>query len=142
MERERTRAVLQALGDKADLEGIRSLSEEERTALLPFSAYAVISNGGFRYFFEHDPADGYLLSDVAGRLRLLGLASSADACERVVRELFPGGTEPTSYKERRPLVKHVEWDRFRPELLSFYEVSWDRITDAIGEYVECHPGAF
>ncbi len=90
MERERAEALLQALGDKADLHGIRSLSEEERTALLPFSAREVISNGGFHYFFQHDHARGYSLSDVARHLRTLGLGAAADACESVLRQLFPG----------------------------------------------------
>ena len=138
MERERAKKLLRALGEKADSHGIQALSEEERNVLVPYWARGLIGNGGFRYFFEHD----HPLSDTVRRMRSLGLGSTADACESVLGQLFPGGAEPADYWERRRLTDGIDWDRFDPEESAIYKVSWDQFTDAIGAYIESHPDAF
>jgi hypothetical protein len=90
---QRAKEILRDLGARADLHGVYSLSEEEKTVLVPYwAARGVIGNGGFRYFFEGK----HQLLEVARRMRLLQLNAVADACEKVVRDIFPNGVPPDS----------------------------------------------
>jgi hypothetical protein len=99
--------ALKALGEEADAEGIDRLTDEQRNALVPYWARGVIGNGGFRYFFQgnHD------LTDVARRLRTLGLDPAAEACDQVAAAIFPGGVAPGEEARREAILRQVDWEQ-------------------------------
>jgi hypothetical protein len=78
--------VCEALATYADEDGIWSLSETERTVLLPYWAKAIVDNGGFLYFYAG--ADN--ANEVAEALEKIGCSGVAAAFRRSA-ELFPGG---------------------------------------------------
>lgn len=138
MEANRAKDLVSSLGAQADLHGLDSLSEEERSVLVPYWARGVIGNGGFRYFYEgnHD------LHDVARRMRTLQLDAAATACESVAQHVFAGGAVPRNDDEREALLSKVDWKRFSQEEDVVFDLRWEDILDAVGRYVEAHPAAF
>jgi hypothetical protein len=133
--RSRTRGLVDRLGDRAELEGIGTLSEEERTVLLPWWARGVIGNGGFRYFYEGS-AD---LHEVARRMAALGFADVARALEAVATRVdasVPGRAAQTEHLDR------IRWKDFEVAEGVVLELDFDALLAAIERYVEDRPAAF
>jgi hypothetical protein len=128
--------VVSAVAVKADEVGYGGLSEHERNVLVPWWAYGIICNGGFKFFFEgrYDLAR-YDLGALARRFRVLGLEDAAVACEHVVAALF-GGAQPADPARWKAMVAGVEWSLVAPHEKKIYSVSWDRLLVAIGGYLE------
>jgi hypothetical protein len=133
--RSRTRDLVDRLGDRAELEGIGTLSEEERTVLLPWWARGVIGNGGFHYFYQGS-AD---LHDVARRMAALGFADVARACEAVATRVdasVPGRAAQTEHLDA------IRWKDFEVAEGVVLELDFDALLAAIERYVEDRPAAF
>jgi hypothetical protein len=138
MDQARAKEILRALGARADVDGLSALSDDEQTVLAPYLARGIIGNGGFRAFFEGEHA----LSQVARRMRALGLVAAGDACDRVLEQVFLGGVAPTTAAEREALLGRVDWAAFEDEEDVVFEVSWDQLTAAVVRYMERRPDAF
>ena len=64
------------LAARADLAGINSLSSSEQVILRSWSAFGIICNGGFQYFYEGSTD----MSAVADAFEALGLSDAGHAC--------------------------------------------------------------
>ena len=138
MEAKRVKELVESLGARADLRGVGSLSEEEQTILVPYWAWGVIGNGGFRYFFEGQ----HSMMDVARRMKALRLDAQGAACERVALQLFPGGEPPKNNAERDAILDAVDWNVFDEEKEPLFSLSLQELLEALGRYVESHMDGF
>lgn len=128
--------LVKRLGRQADERGIDSLNEDQRNILVPYWAYGIIGNGGFRYLLEgsHD------LVDVARRFRALGFPDVGRACEEVASKVFGEQTEPDP-SDRADILSRFEWDAFDAQDAVVFRVSAEALVDAIAAYVSSHPNA-
>jgi hypothetical protein len=106
------------------------------TILLPWGARGIISNGGFKFFFE-GPHD---LHGVAQGFRALGFDRAAAACEEVQSAIFPA--TPISTRQRQAILDEVDWERFESLEDVIFDVQWEDLVASIGKYVCAHPQAF
>jgi hypothetical protein len=128
-------AVCEALAAYADEDGIWSLSETERTVLLPYWAKAIVDNGGFLYFYSG--ADN--ANEVAEALEKIGCSGVAAAFRRSA-ELFPDG-RPIRGEEARSrwLEEHeAEADALFAELNPTVWSSDEELWTRLAAYIRSH----
>ena len=71
-------SICDGLGERAEQDGIESLTEPERSVLLVWWAQGIICNGGFAYFYE----GACNMPEVAGAFQELGFEEAAQACRQ------------------------------------------------------------
>ena len=135
-ELERVNAVVQRLGERANTEGIESLSAPERVAVLAPWAVGTIRSGGFRSFYQG--ATNTL--EVADALDQLGFPEAAAAC-RIAHAAVPVGALAGGRRTCREWAASVdegEWEaRFGELDRTICEVS-DQLCPALAAYIERH----
>ena len=129
---------LARIGERADREGLDSLNEHERRVLLPWFAIGVIGNGGLSYWFDGQQQ----LSEVVTPLRMLGFEAAANACERVLAEMFGVGGEPRVANRRHEVADSFDWSRVKDEEGVLLDVDRARLLEAIGAYMEAYRTQF
>ena len=83
------------LGQRADAQGLKSLTKAEQYFLLVRHAHGILGNGGFQYFFENDAN----LHEVADAFEAIGMAGTAGICREALK-VFPNG-KPIANREAR-----------------------------------------
>ena len=135
-ELERVNDVVRRLGERANANGIESLSAPERVAVLAPWAVGTIRSGGFRSFYQS--ATNTL--EVADALDELGFPEAAAAC-RIAHAAVPMGALAGGRQACREWVESVdesEWEARFDELdTALCEVS-DRLCPSLAAFIERH----
>ena len=93
--------IVEKLASRADLARLRSLSSSEQTAVRAWSAFGIICNGGFKYFYEGS-ADTLATADA---FDALGLPDAGEACRKSIALCNPANSNP----HFDPL-NHIIWE--------------------------------
>jgi hypothetical protein len=128
--------VTSRLGERADAEGIESLTPAECVVLLPWWATGIICNGGFQYFFEG--ATNTL--EVADAFAALGLEEAAAAC-RAAHRLIPVEVLQEGYPAFRDWMDTLDESRLEGLFDPLNPVIWDhevRLVAALAADIRNH----
>ena len=134
--------IYRRLGDRAERDGLHSLSEQERSVLLVWWAQGIIANGGFEYFYE----GACNMAEVADAFQELGFSEAADACRQSMALFPPGvlGEDPERCYEAltRLDAKYVK-DFFLPLSRVVWATDDDNQLSAVAaNYIRSHADAF
>lgn len=121
----------------ADERGIDALTARQQLVVRTWSAHGVIGNGGFQYLFECRLP----LAPVADGYRTLGFERAAAACERVMAAVA-AAPALTDEARRAAVVEGSDGDPFDAEEHAIYEVEWEELRAAIGDYMRRNPRDF
>jgi hypothetical protein len=116
---------------EAERRDIGALTPAQRTVVLAWGGRGILSNGGFKYFYEAE----WRGAELAAAYRTLGFPEAADACDRSL-DAFPNREPPHDQAER--------WSHFTDEAKTLwdgltkpiYAVKWPDLQAAIGKYME------
>jgi hypothetical protein len=130
-------AHLTELCIEADARGIEALTARQQLVVRTWNARGVIDNGGFRFLLQC----GLPLTPVADGYRLLGFPGAAAACESVMAVVVAG--QALGEEARRPAVlEDLGSDAFDAEDAAVFEVKWDALKTAIGDFMRSNPRDF
>ncbi len=93
-------SIVEKLAARADLAGMHSLSSSEQTVVLAWSAYGIICNGGFQYFYEGS-ADALATADA---FDALGLPDAGKACRKSVAQC-----DSANFNAHFDSLNHIIW---------------------------------
>ena len=110
------------IGERAERDGLASLSLVEKTVLLPWWASGIIGNGGFQYFYEGASE----AAEVADAFDRIGCPAAAEACRKSL-EVFPSGVPPADHEARRGFLDSIQ-DEDHTLFEPLDEIIW-QITD-------------
>ncbi|HTE17900.1 MAG TPA: DUF4375 domain-containing protein [Armatimonadota bacterium] len=128
--------VADGFAERAEKEGLKSLTPEEQTVLLPLWASGIIDNGGFKYFYEGATET----LEVAAAFDSIGLPEAADAC-RKAHSLVPAEVLAGGYMACRDWMDTFEWEELDALFLPLNHVIWDlddRLVPALAVYIRAH----
>ena len=128
--------VIYELCARADEGGIETLPARHRTVVHAWAAHGIISNGGFKYYYEGD----WMMADVAAAYRTLGFEAAARACDASL-EIFPARVPPQDEERRAAIVEQADFTTFA-NADEIFRVTFDALKTAIGEYMDRHPQDF
>lgn len=123
---DRTEALLSKLSERAAALGLASLSASEQVALIAFSSHQVISQGGFRRFYE----GSIPLAELVSALRALKLNAVANAALQTAA-LFPNAAIAEDPEARRQHLTSLDTER---QDYLFFRLSADEVLTAIANY--------
>jgi hypothetical protein len=78
---------------------------------------------------------------VADGFRELGFEAAPRACERSMT-VFPGGAPPSLPSRRWDLLGECDFDSLGDEEDAVFDVTWEALESALGEYMRRHPRDF
>ena len=123
---------IKPLSQKANDDGLDSLSSVQQTALLVWWAVGIIENGGFEYFFEGSTN----IDLVADAFRSVGLPIAADACLEAKtffpQEVLSQGHEACDKWLREQPKQQVDVF-FNPLNKEIWKLIWDDVLDPLVE---------
>ncbi len=119
--------------------GAGAVGEIARPVLVITRAMAVLSDGGFRNFFEQ----GLPLNDTAAACERIGAVATANTLRGLV-ELFPTGDMPDDYDQRIELVdaSYRQHSSRIWELETAYEESSKMLIHQLAAWIRGHGFAF
>jgi hypothetical protein len=122
---------------EADAQWVSSLTQVQRTALLPWWAKGIVDNGGFACFYEGAGLEK--ATDVADALRTIGLESAAEACRQTL-SVFPNDPQLADLEYRRQWLAHNK-EVVAPVFREADRVIWDledQLFDALARYIQAN----
>ena len=135
-------AVCDGLGNRAERDGLQSLSEPERSVLLVWWAQGIIGNGGFEYFYE----GACNMPEIAAAFQELGLSEAADACRQSMT-LFPPEVLGEDPKRCYETLTRLDDNYVKDFFLPLSRIIWatdddDQLSMRAANYIRSHAGAF
>jgi len=129
------------LGDRAEANGLESLSYPEQVALLVLWADGIIGNGGFRFFYE----GANNTEQVANAYQSLGCHDAVQA-SRDTMAIFPPEVFEKDYKACQKWLDSRYNDEELENLFDKQDrVIWeasDTLYDVLAEYIKTHRSDF
>ena|SRR6266545_2531849 len=125
---------------RADAHGIDALTARQQLVVHAWSARGIIGNGGFSYLLEGT----HPLGPVAEGFRTLGFNEAAAACERVIAKIAAQQAfgEPARRAAAIGAGGDVPSVAFEAEDDAVFEVGWDALEAAIGDFMRRHGREF
>lgn len=119
----RVESILARLAERAAALGFDSLTPQERSALLAYSAHGLVARGGLRQFFE----GSIPLSELVAAFRDLKLLALANAAQTTAA-LFPDPALADDPAKRREHLAAINTDR---QDYAFFRLSSEELLRAI-----------
>jgi hypothetical protein len=133
------------LGDRAEANGIQSLSYPEQVALITLWATGIIDNGGFRYFYE----GANNTEQVADAFDTLGFHDAAQACRETIAffppEVFKRGYEACTKWLDAHYTNDELFHLFDKQNFIVWELndsSHNSLDNVLAEYIRTHRSEF
>ena len=127
--------IAEGLAVRADEAGMNSLSPPEQVIVRAWSATGIISNGGFRHFYEGTTD----IVAVADAFETLGLPEAAEACH-ASKECFPASVLAVGYEQTREWMARLDETKLDVFFGPLDDVIWsltdnDRLAHALALFI-------
>ena len=134
-EHDQVSEVAEKLAARADAAGINGLSISEQVIVRAWAAAGIISNGGFRHFYE-GATD---IVAVADAFETLGLPEAAEAC-RASKECFPMAVLAAGHEQTREWMARLDEAKLDDFFGPLDDILWrlndnDRLAHALALFI-------